>query len=76
MTDPARDPAQARWLIIQAVRFVGVAFVLIGLLHTAGRIALLDGVPVWFGYVLIAIGFIDVFGVTRLLAKRWRSPGA
>ena len=74
MTDPQRDPAEARWLIIQLVRAIGVVFVLVGLLQTAGRIALLDGIPRWFGYVLVAIGFIDVFVVTRMLAKRWRSP--
>lgn len=74
MTDPQRDPAEARWLVIQLVRAVGVAFVLVGLLHTAGRIALLDGIPLWFGYVLVGVGFVDVFVVTRVLAKRWRSP--
>ena len=74
MTDPRRDPAEARWLIIQLVRAIGVGFVLVGLLQTAGRIALLDGIPHWFGYVLVGIGFIDVFVVTRMLAKRWRSP--
>ena len=74
MIEPPRDPAEGRWLIIQLVRAVGVAFVLVGLLHTAGRVALLGGIPLWFGYVLVGIGFIDVFVVTRALAKRWRSP--
>lgn len=74
MTEPRRDPAEGRWLIIQSVRAIGIAFVLVGLLHTAGRIALLDGVPLWFGYVLVGIGFIDVFVLTRVFAKRWRSP--
>ena len=74
MTEPRRDPAEARWLIIQFVRAVGVGFVLVGLLHTAGRVALLGGVPRWFGYVLVGIGFIDVFVLTRVFAKRWRSP--
>ena len=38
MSDPQRDPAAARWLAIQLVRAMGVAMVLVGLLHTAGRI--------------------------------------
>ena len=75
MTERERDPAEARWLSIQLVRAFGVAMVLVGLLHTAGRIALLDGVPLWFGYVLVGIGFFEVFVLTRLLAQRWRSPG-
>ena len=74
MTSPERDPAAARWLAIQLVRAMGVAMVLAGLLHTAGRFALLEGIPLWFGYVLIGIGFVDVFFFTRLMARRWRSP--
>ena len=74
MSDPHRDPAAARWLAIQLVRAMGVAFVLVGLLQTAGKFSLLAGVPQWFGYVLVGIGFVDVFVVTRLMARRWRSP--
>ena len=74
MCEPHRDPAAARWLAIQLVRAMGVAFVLVGLLQTAGKFSPLAGVPQWFGYVLIGIGFIDVFVVTRLMARRWRSP--
>lgn len=75
MTEGERDPAEGRWLAIQVVRAAGVGFVLVGLLHTAGRVAWLIGVPRWFGFVLVAIGFFDMFVVTRMLAKRWRSPG-
>ena len=74
MSDPQRDPAAARWLAIQLVRAMGVALVLVGLLHTAGRIPVLAGLPLWFGYVLIGIGFLDVFYITRRMARRWRSP--
>ena len=74
MSDPQRDPAAARWLAIQLVRAMGVAFVLVGLLQTAGTFSPLTGVPQWFGYVLVGIGFVDVFVVTRLMARRWRSP--
>lgn len=74
MNGSGRDPAAARWWALQAVRATGVAFVLVGLLHNAGKFAPLEGVPQWFGYVLVAIGFFDVFVFTRLLARRWRSP--
>ena len=69
------DPAAARWFAIQAVRAVGVAFVLVGLLQTAGKFAPFADLPQWFGYILVAIGFVDVFVFTRLMARRWRSPG-
>lgn len=74
MIEPERDPAATRWMAIQLVRAIGVAMVLIGLLQTAGRIPALADVPQWFGYVLVGIGFIDVFVVTGLMARRWRSP--
>jgi hypothetical protein len=77
MTDPDRqsDPAAARWMVIQVVRAVGVATVLAGLLHTAGRIPALADVPRWFGYVLVGVGFAEAFLLPQLLARRWRSPG-
>lgn len=69
MTD---DPARARFFILQMVRMAGVAMVLVGLAITQGAIDL----PPAIGVVLIGIGFIDVFFVPRILAKRWKSPGA
>ena len=54
---------------------VTILTLLAGILHTAGRIPLLADIPRWFGYVLVAIGFAEVFVLTRLLARRWRSPG-
>ena len=74
MSGAERDPAAARWLAIQLIRAVGVAFVLVGLLQTAGKFGPFADLPRWLGYVLVAIGFVDVFVVTRLMARRWRSP--
>lgn len=78
MTERERepDPAAARWSVIQVVRAVGVATVVVGLLHTAGRIPFLAEVPRWFGYVLVGIGIVGAFLLPQLLAKRWRSPDA
>lgn len=69
-----RDPAAARWAVLQVVRAVGVVTFLVGLLHESGRIPLLEGVPQWFGYVLMAIGLFESFYLPLLLARRWKSP--
>ena len=74
MTEPQGDPAKARWIAIQMVRAMGVAFVLVGLLQTAGKFPPFSDLPRWLGFVLVAIGFVDVFVVTRLMTRRWRSP--
>ena len=74
MSEREPDPAAGRWAVIQVVRAVGVATVLAGVLHTAGRIPLLAEVPRWFGFILVGVGFVEIFFLTRLLARRWRSP--
>ncbi len=74
MSNPQSDPAKARFFTIQAVRLFGVACVVAGLLHIAGRIPLLGEVPRWVGYLLLANGLFDVFVVPHMMAKRWRSP--
>jgi len=66
------DLARNRFFILQAVRMAGVAMVLTGLAITQGAIDL----PQATGVALVAAGFIDVFFVPRLLAKKWKSPGA
>jgi len=72
MSEP--DPAAARWLVLQIVRIVGVATVLIGLLHTAGRFAPFTGLPPEIGYVFIGVGMVEAFVLPILLARRWKSP--
>ena len=72
MSEP--DPAFARWLALQGVRFAGVVTVLIGVLIEAGRLPLIAGIPPWFGYILAVIGLIEVFALPRILARRWKSP--
>lgn len=62
--------ARKRFFVIQAVRIAGAVQVLLALLVINQR---LDW-PAWIGYLLFANGFIDVFLVPILLAKRWRTP--
>jgi uncharacterized membrane protein HdeD (DUF308 family) len=70
-----RDPAVARWAVIQLARAGGVALVLIGVLIVARRTPAFAVVPEWLGYLLIVGGLIDVFLIPTLLARRWRSEG-
>ena len=70
----ARDPAAARFAIIQIVRLSGVALVLLGLAIQSGRVAALSEIPAMVGYVLIAVGLIDTFVAPAVLARRWRTP--
>ena len=64
------DRARNRWVAIQAMRMVGMAMAVVGLLIQGGVIRL----PHLAGYVLLAIGLLDVFVVPTLLARKWRSP--
>ena len=51
----SEDPAKARFFIIQAMRWSGLALVLIGLMIVYNRIA----APKAVGYVLTVIGLLD-----------------
>lgn len=66
-----KDPAFARFATINAVRLIGAACVVAGMLICAGR---LGDLPVWSGYILIGNGLIDVFVLPLFLARKWRTP--
>ena len=71
MQEPvSEDVARGRWLVINAVRISGVAMVVIGLLIVQAVIP----APAAAGYLLIAVGLVDVFVAPLLLARKWRSP--
>ena len=64
------DPARQRFIALQLLRLSGAVFALLGLLVVAKRIDM----PLVAGYVFLAVGFLDLFVVPLLLAKRWKSP--
>lgn len=70
--DPAQDPAKLRYMVIQAMRWAGVALVIVGLLVIYRRIDL----PQEAGYVLFLVGIVDALIVPTLLARRWKSPSS
>lgn len=67
-----KDPAKARFFAIALIRLSGALMVLFGLLITERRVDL----PWIVGVVLTVFGFFDVFVMPKLLARRWRTPGA
>lgn len=64
------DPARTRFFILQAIRWSGVALVVIGLMIVQRRIDL----PEEAGYALLLFGVIDTLFVPILLIRRWKSP--
>jgi hypothetical protein len=67
---PNDDDARNRWMVIQAMRLGGVAMVLIGILGLRHVFEY----PEIGGYILVAVGLVDVFLVPQLLARKWRTP--
>ena len=64
------DPAKAKWIAIQAVRWTGVGMFLLGLLAYAGKIPL----PREVGYVLIPFGLFEALFLPSILARKWKTP--
>lgn len=65
-----QDPAKARWMAIQAVRWSGLGIFILGLLTYAGKIDL----PEIAGYVLMGAGLIDALFMPTVLARMWKTP--
>jgi len=68
--DPGNDPAKSRYMAIQAMRWIGLALVLLGLMAIYGRIDL----PRAAGYVLFLAGILAALIGPSVLARRWKSP--
>jgi hypothetical protein len=72
-TSPERDPAAARFAVLQLVRLSGALLALAGVLIITGKVTWLPRLPEAAGYVLIAAGLVDFFVAPLLLARRWKS---
>ena len=66
----SEEVARGRWMAINAVRAGGAAMVLVGILGLEGVIEY----PAIAGYILVAVGVIDIFFVPLIMARKWRSP--
>lgn len=67
-----KDPAIARFFVLQAIRLFGALLALAGVIVLSGR---LEAIPPTAGYVLFVAGAAEFFAVPRLFAKRWKSKG-
>ena len=67
--DENEEQARNRWVVIQVVRTSGVVMAILGLLTIEGIVPL----PKVAGYVLVALGLVEVFLVPTLLARMWSS---
>ena len=70
---PDRDPAAARFAVLQLVRLSGALLAFAGVLIVSGKAEWLPKLPEAAGYVLIGVGLIDFFAVPMFLARRWKS---
>lgn len=64
------DPAFARFMVLNAVRFAGVLLVLVGIAVVRGVIEL----PREAGYVFLVVGIVEIFVMPQILARKWRTP--
>ena len=64
------DPAKSRFIVIQAMRWIGLALVLLGLLIVNRKVDL----PEAAGYGLVVFGLFDALIMPTILARRWKSP--
>ncbi len=68
MHDAPRDPAFARFWILQALRLFGIVMVVLGIVIIAGRLRVDQGL----GYMLFVLGAMEFFLFPALLARWWK----
>lgn len=68
MSGKERDPAKARFFVLQALRLSGAGIAMIGLLILYGRI----GLPRAAGSVLFVVGLLEALIMPGVLARMWK----
>lgn len=66
--------AKQRFILLSAMRFASVAFVMLGIANVGGRL-LPDAAP-YLGYGLLPVGALDFFLIPVLLKKAWAKQDA
>jgi uncharacterized protein YjeT (DUF2065 family) len=70
---PLRDPAAARFAVLQLVRLSGALLAFAGVLIISGKVSWLPKLPEALGLVLVLAGLAEFFAAPKLLARRWKS---
>ena len=71
--DENEDQARNRWMIIQLMRTMGFAFVILGILMTRDVVDLAGDSNHLVAYGFIVIGLLDGFLMPTFLARKWSS---
>jgi hypothetical protein len=74
--EPDDAEARNRWMIIQALRTMGFALAILGILMARGVVDLAGDANRLAGYGLLVIGLLDGFVMPQVLARKWRTPPA
>ena len=65
--------ARNRWAVIQVMRLLGFAMVLLGILMTQDAVDIAGELNREVGYAFVAIGLLDGFLMPIVLARKWSS---
>lgn len=73
MTAPPPDPAQQRFMLLNAARGVGAIVMIVGLVIWYTDLVQVGGDAI-IGGVTFALGLALSFLLPKFLARRWRTP--
>lgn len=62
--------ARTRFMMLNAVRLIGLVLVLFGIAIYMGKVDLPEPVA----YVLVALGFFEFFFMPNIVSRKWRTP--
>ncbi len=68
--DAAERLARTRFFTVGAMRLVGAVTIALAVAISLGRVA---GVPAVVGYVLLALGALEMVLLPQVLVARWKS---
>ena len=71
--DESDDLARNRWVVIQALRAMGFALAILGIVMSQDAVDFAGEFNREVGYAFIAIGLIDGFVMPIVLARKWSS---
>ena len=70
MQSPEQEArAKGRFIAISAMRFAGVAMILLGIAVLQRMVVL----PEWAAYLLIVLGMVETFVMPQVFARIWRT---